>query len=296
MIVNEEFLSKLRRSFNLNLYEVKLWTALLSRGVSTAGELSDIADVPRSRTYDVLESLERKGFVIVKPEKPIKYMAISPGEVLARVKNRVQMIAKERSERLEKLSDSDILKELDMLFKQGIEPMQPTDFSGALKGRHNLYDHLAMLCKEAQTSIHIMTTEDGLIRKVRTIKPLLEKAKARGVEIKIGAPITSKTKEMLERLSGIAEVRNIPNVSARLCIIDGKQIMFMLIDDKNVHPTYDIGLWVNTPFFASAIKNMFEESWKTGTTNVVQSASPDTSTADSKSDVILPEEAQDLID
>ena len=84
MIVNEEFLSKLRRSFGLNLYEVKLWTALLSRGVSTAGELSDIADVPRSRTYDVLESLERKGFVVVKPEKPIRYLAIAPNEVLER--------------------------------------------------------------------------------------------------------------------------------------------------------------------------------------------------------------------
>ena len=62
MIVKEEFLSKLRRYFALNLYEVKIWTALLSRGVSTAGELSDIANVPRSRSYDVLESLEKKGF------------------------------------------------------------------------------------------------------------------------------------------------------------------------------------------------------------------------------------------
>ena len=40
MIVKEEFLSKLRRFFSLNLYEVKIWTALLSRGVSTAGELT----------------------------------------------------------------------------------------------------------------------------------------------------------------------------------------------------------------------------------------------------------------
>ena len=63
MIVKDELLSNLRRYFDLNLYEVKLWTALLSRGVSTAGELSDIADVPRSRSYDVLESLEKKGFV-----------------------------------------------------------------------------------------------------------------------------------------------------------------------------------------------------------------------------------------
>lgn len=295
MIVNEEFLSKLRRAFNLNLYEVKLWTALLSRGISTAGELSDIADVPRSRTYDVLESLERKGFVIVKPEKPIKYMAISPGEVLARVQNRVQMIAKERTERLQKLQGSEILKELDMLFKQGIEPMQPTDFTGALKGRHNLYDHLAMLCKEAEKSIHLITSEEGLLRKVRAIKPLLEKAKARGVDIKIAAPITPKTKEIIDRLNGIAEVRNLSDVKARFCIVDGKQFMFMLLDDADVHPTYDIGLWVNTPYFASAMSCMFEKLWATGTKEMGASSIKEKS-VDEVSNVALPDETQELID
>jgi len=57
--VNEEFLKKLRSSFDLNIYEVKVWTALLSRGVAAAGELADISGVPRSRSYDVLESLEK---------------------------------------------------------------------------------------------------------------------------------------------------------------------------------------------------------------------------------------------
>jgi len=65
MIVGKEFLTKLK-DFGINSYEAKIWTALLSRGVSTAGELSDIANVPRSRSYDVLESLEKKGFVIMK--------------------------------------------------------------------------------------------------------------------------------------------------------------------------------------------------------------------------------------
>ncbi len=40
MIVKADFLNKLRHLFSLNLYEVKIWTALLSRGVSTAGELA----------------------------------------------------------------------------------------------------------------------------------------------------------------------------------------------------------------------------------------------------------------
>ena len=83
MIVQKHFLNKLR-DFGLNSYEAKLWTALLSRGISTAGELSDIANVPRSRSYDVLESLEKKGFVVMKLGKPIKYIAVSPKEVVER--------------------------------------------------------------------------------------------------------------------------------------------------------------------------------------------------------------------
>jgi hypothetical protein len=61
---------------------VKVWAALLSRGTSTAGELSNISDVPRSRTYDILESLEKKGFIVMKLGKPIKFVALKPEEVV----------------------------------------------------------------------------------------------------------------------------------------------------------------------------------------------------------------------
>jgi len=97
MIVKEEFLSRLRKIFDLNLYEVKVWTALLSRGVSTAGELSNISDVPRSRTYDILESLEKKGFIVMKLGKPIKFVALKPEEVIERVKRNLVVHAKEKT-------------------------------------------------------------------------------------------------------------------------------------------------------------------------------------------------------
>src|SRR3989344_5733735 len=88
MIVQKDFLNKLK-DFGLNSYESKLWVALLSRGVSTAGELSDISSVPRSRAYDVLESLEKKGFIVMKVGKPIKYLAVPPAEVVERVKKHI---------------------------------------------------------------------------------------------------------------------------------------------------------------------------------------------------------------
>ena len=62
-------------------------------------------------------------------------------------------------------------------------------------------------------------------------------------------------------LGNVAEVRNSEKV-ARFTIVDGKELIFMVLDDKDVHPTYDIGVWANTPFFASALEDLFELAWK----------------------------------
>lgn len=261
MIVKEDFLNNIRRYFDLNLYEVKLWSALLSRGVSTAGELSDIADVPRSRSYDVLESLEKKGFVVMKLGKPIKYLAVPPSEVVERVKKNMHSEAEEKINRLESLKQTELLKELELLHTQGIELVEPSELSGAIRGRHNLYNHIEQSIREAKKRITLMTTPQGLVRKVEGLKNSLEQAKKRGVDIRIAAPLTKEALEAAKELKGIAEVRNIDKVKARFCVVDGKNLVFTVLDDSEVHPTYDFGVWVNTPFFASAMENLFDLAW-----------------------------------
>ena len=261
MIVKEEFLSKLRRYFSLNLYEVKIWTSLLSRGVSTAGELSDIANVPRSRSYDVLESLEKKGFVIMKLGKPIKYIAIPPKEVVERVKKNVKNSAEDHLKRLEELKKTEVLGELNSLHTQGVELVEPTDLSGSLRGRHNLYNHLELTIRNAEKTVSIMTTSQGFMRKVEGLKPVFEQLKKRGVKIRIAAPMTKDTQKAAKDVEGLVEVRSNPG-KGRFCIVDGKELIFMVMDDNDVHPTYDIGIWVNTPFFASTLENLFELAWK----------------------------------
>ena len=262
MIVKEEVLSKLRRYFSLNLYEVRIWTALLSRGVSTAGELSDIGHVPRSRAYDVLESLEKKGFVIMKLGKPIKYIAVEPGEVVERVKKNIHQEAESNIQRLKELNNTDILKELEILHKNGIEFIDSTDLSGAIKGKHNLYTHLEYMVRNAEKSVTIVTTPKDLVRKVEALKVVLQKLSKKGVNIRIAAPLTKECANAVRDLKGVAEVKDCGKISARFCIVDSKDLLFMVMHDEAVHPTYDIGVWVNTPFFANALENMFETAWK----------------------------------
>ncbi len=261
MIVKEELLGKLRRYFKLNLYEVKIWAALLSRGVSTAGELSDIANVPRSRSYDVLESLEKKGFVVMKLGKPIKYLAVAPSEVIERVKKNMKGEIEQRIKHLDDMKQTELITELDTLHTQGIDLVEPADLSGSLRGRHNLYNHLELTIRNAEQSVVLMTTSQGLIRKVEGLKPTFEKIKKRGVKIRIAAPLTKETAAAVKDLSDVAEIRHTDS-KARFCIVDGKEMIFMVLDDQDVHPTYDIGIWINTPFFASAMIDLFNVAWE----------------------------------
>ena len=260
MIAQKELLGKLR-DFGLNSYEIRLWVALLSRGVSTAGELSDIANVPRSRSYDVLESLEKKGFVITKVGKPIKYIAVPPEEVFERVKRRIRQNSDERLAIIDNMKKSDVIEELSLLHSNGLELVEPYDLSGSLRGRENLYTHLESRLKNAKQSIVISTTAQGLVRKGAVLRKVLQKAQERGVHVKILTTVGKENQDAAKELSKFAEIRSKAN-PARYVMVDGKEITFMLSDDKDVHANYDTGIWVNTPFFTAAVESMFQKEWE----------------------------------
>jgi len=256
MIVDKVFLNKLK-DFGLNSYEVKIWTALLSRGVSTAGELSDIANVPRSRSYDVLESLEKKGFIITKIGKPIKYLAVPPTEVVDRVKQRIKRDAEDKEKIIEEVRKDSLLGELDILFKQGIKSVDLMEITGCFRGRDSVYTQLNSMIKNAKKSIVLKTTKDGLARKGDALKITLEKAKDRGINIKIFAPLDEKNKEHSKKLS-FTKLKH-SDTDSRMCIVDGKETLLMLADDKDVHPDYDTAIWVNSEYLSSFLEKTINE-------------------------------------
>jgi HTH-type transcriptional regulator, sugar sensing transcriptional regulator len=261
MIVQNDFIKKLK-SFGLNSYEAKIWTALLSRGVSTAGELSDIANVPRSRSYDILESLEKKGFIVLKLGKPIKYLAVPPQEVVERLKKRISEETRSQMGLLDELRESPVLDQLTQLHKTGIELVDPNDVGGAVKGKDNIYNQMDLMVKDAQESITLMTTASGLVNKASYFKNAFKNAHKRGVSIKIITQLTKESKVAIAELAPFCEIKALDKIKARFMIVDGKELVFMLMDDAEVHPTYDIGIWVNTPFFAGALTYLFDLVWK----------------------------------
>ncbi|MDG7048473.1 MAG: TrmB family transcriptional regulator [Nitrososphaerota archaeon] len=73
----------------LSEYEIKVYSALLQGGPLTASELSKSSGVPYSKIYDILNSLEEKGWIDDDKERPSKYFPCDPEAALNTSKARI---------------------------------------------------------------------------------------------------------------------------------------------------------------------------------------------------------------
>lgn len=259
------------KAIGLNLYERKLWIALLSKGTATAGELADLSNVPRSRCYDVLESLADKGFVIIQPAKPMRYVAIKPKEAIERAKTRLKQKTEEMIERLERLKGSEVMRELEAIYSESIKIVKPEDFSGALRGRDALLEHVGSLINNARKSIIAITTDQGLKDLYERYGKALKRAANKGVDIKIVVPVSKRVQPIVSELSKIAQIRDISNVhgigkkSTRFFAIDGKHFVMSLTNDTKTKPHEDIGFWAQSDHVAGEFfDSVFKLLWTQG--------------------------------
>ena len=259
MILKQEMVNKLKGYFDLNIYETKVWVALLSKGVSSAGEIAEVSSVPRSRTYDVLESLEKRGFVIQKLGKPVKYLAVKPETVIEKLKNNTVKYAEEKIEVLSNLKDTKEYKELEDLHKTGVEPIKNHELSTSIKGRSNLYLQMRSTIESAEKSVYIATSSYELNSKQKMFKDLFAKVKKRGVDLKV---IVSDDAEEADKLAKrfLVNIRSKP-INSRFVISDKRELIFT-IKPTNVHEDFDYGVWINSPFFTSSLAYLFEIAWK----------------------------------
>jgi sugar-specific transcriptional regulator TrmB len=248
------------KSIGLNLYERKIFVALLARGVATAGELSQIANVPRSRSYDILESLAEKGFVVVQPSKPIRYVALAPKDALERTMDNLKTKHEEMVERIETLKNSPTIDELETIYKDGMNLIQPFEMTGTLKGKHSINQHLGSLFKKAAKEIRIITTENGLNELYSMHFNSLKRISKRGVKLRILAPLGDTAP--VKAFSQIAEMKNVKKPLNRVYTIDDKHVIFALTDDKKVHQTQDVAFWAQSQHaIKSFVEPFFNTAW-----------------------------------
>jgi|SRR3990172_8611515 len=74
------------QQIGLTEYEAKAYMALLNTHLSTATKVSEKSGVPRTRIYQVLESLQQKGWIRIISGVPLLFKAVEPASVFEKVK------------------------------------------------------------------------------------------------------------------------------------------------------------------------------------------------------------------
>ena len=68
-------------AFRLSTYAARTFVALSTIGTATAKEVSQVADVPRTRVYDAVDELQMQGLVSIEAYSPKQFIPVSPETV-----------------------------------------------------------------------------------------------------------------------------------------------------------------------------------------------------------------------
>ena len=253
-MIKESNLVKVKDYFGLNIYETKVWLALLKKGIASAGEVAEASGIPRSRTYDVLESLEKRGFAIAKLDKPVKYLGVKPKVIIEKLKNNVRKDAAERITELSKIKTSDEYTNLEDLYNEGMNPVKKEELSLALRGKANISNQIKELVLNAKEEVVICTNTSEFTSKIRLFKQTFEVLKKSDVKINVALSGDEKVIKSLSEKLGI-KIKRI-NIQSKFFITDRKEILFYISKNSDE----DSAIWLNSEFFAQAFAVLFERA------------------------------------
>ena len=161
---NLDTLADTLKPLGFSSYEAKAYGALASSTPLSGYELAKLSGVPRSMVYEALGKLQGKGAVYALPEDPVRYVALPPGELIARVR-REQAAQLEQAE--QQLSQLHSPESVELIYR--------------LEGETRALEGAISLIEGAQTSLTLSLWAAQL----EILEPHLRGARARGVRVRM---------------------------------------------------------------------------------------------------------------
>ncbi len=235
----------------LTEYEAKTLSTLFNLHESEAPEISRLAQVPKTRVYDVLDRLIEKKLVIEINGRPKKYRVVEIGNALS------QLLESKKTELTElenkTIDVKDRLQDLETVNEDEGEKVMK------VKDKNDFIKILAQEIGKAKKDVVALTKLDT---HYPLLKDSIKNASSRKVDVKLLShahpEFTALAKELEQ--AGI-EARSAKH-GMNAFIIDGKKVILSLSELDKEKPEYHFTIWQNNPPMATALQNYFEEHWK----------------------------------
>jgi len=247
MTINENTRNTLHE-MGLNAYEIDTYITLLEGGKMTAMEISEKAQVPYSKIYEVLNSLKEKGWIKSGENRPTKYYPIPPLEATQFIKLQLE----DKYATWENIVSED----LQPLYEQREIVERPEML--ILRGQQAVLTKLDEMLK--------MASKEIVVAAPKFAKPVIAIANPWFSNLKKNINIQlmiagNSTEEGEIKYLGISEVRLRDHMFGGGIIVDGKEAMLFLGDDKP-----SIVIWSAHIGIVSFAREYFQFLWNTSTT------------------------------
>ncbi|RNJ80271.1 MAG: TrmB family transcriptional regulator [Nitrosopumilus sp. B06] len=231
----------------LSTYEIRTFSTLLKGGELTAAEISQSSGVPYSKIYEVLGTLEEKGWIGSNDLRPTGYFPKSPSTGLDTTKQRMDT---EFS-----LDQGTILSELVPLYEKSGTSEKPDIW--VLSGTLNIAAKILEMVESCRSEIMVTLPEAGEAL-VRQALPKLRSLHDRGVDITI---LTSDRmdKEYIKSIKRIATVKIKKGLFGGGIISDKKYVVILLGPEIGGESASEVvAIWAEHAGLAGFARQYFE--------------------------------------
>lgn len=230
----------------LTAYETAVYLSLVERGVMVAADVSETANVPFSKVYEVLNSLERKGWIDVERGRPSRYFARAPSEALEAARR----VFDENMQGWTRTFEEELLP----LYERRELREKPDIW--ILRGETSVVAKLQEMVGKARREV--MVAAPIFVRDLaEKALPLL--ASSSLGDVKVLLMVAGKLEDWgLEKLVGTVEMRGRDNLFGGGVIVDGEEaLLFLGEEDKP-----SLVIWSNHVGLVKFAKDYFRYLWE----------------------------------
>ena len=200
----------------LNDYEAKCYESVVKLGKSTAAQISKVSRVPYGRIYDILSSLEERGFVKVVPGKTKLYV---PGDP----QNLLDSLRRKRA-KIDKLQDD--LRDLKKIYE--LKEFEPVLVA---QGKANFHKIIREREKAKEFEFSIRPRTDPRPEFLRREKEQMKK----GLDIRSLVRHEKETKENVQKFLKInPKFREIENDGVAMGIIESSVFIGLINSNTTI--------------------------------------------------------------
>ena len=251
---------KILAEFGLTPYEAKIYLSIYSQGLTSAGNISKIADIRREEVYRTLPKLEKAGLIERVLGRPVKVRALPIEDVLSILINRKEEDASREIRSL--VTKKTLLLEMFQQAPQETELEEEKAQFTLISEKDAIEKKIAVLIRQSTASIDFVDTFESAFRFVLTFAEDLLFAKQKNVEIRIITEYPDNANLIPESLK-----KHIPEESFEIRYSDELPGNYILFDGYQALITTSSGssvpggrcLWTDDPNLVGIVQKDFNK-------------------------------------